>query len=174
MYMVNLFVYGTLKKGYWNHDKYCRSAILAGAATVRGRLYELPSGIPVLQVPDDYILAIGTRDVSADIEVQEQQAAMLASQRWELPVGSDVVYGELLTFDDPSLSIPPIDRLEGFRPGQPSLYRRVLTSVFTEDGIVAAWVYVTDSEQSIRSCRRLEDGRWEQESEEKTGNERPD
>ena len=36
------------------------------------------------------------------------------------------VYGELLTFDDPETRLPPIDRLEGFRQGGRSLYRRVL------------------------------------------------
>ena len=159
-----LFTYGTLKVGYWNHDIYCRSARSVEEATARGRLYELPPGIPILQVPEDDILAVGTRDILADVDVQEQQAAILTSQRWEPSESSDVVYGELLTFDDPLLRIPPIDRLEGFRPGQPSLYRRVLTPVFTKDGIVAAWVYVTDSLQCLRSCRRLENGRWEHES----------
>ncbi len=39
------------------------------------------------------------------------------------------VYGELLTFDDPESRLPAIDRLEGFRPGASSLYRRVLVLV---------------------------------------------
>lgn len=89
---------------------------------------------------------------------------MFTSQKWEPPQDQNVVHGELLTFDDPLLRIPPIDRLEGFRPDQPSLYRRVLIPVFTKDRIIAAWVYVTDSEQCIRSCRRLANGRWEHES----------
>ena len=115
-----LFVYGTLKRGYWNHDLFCRGALQLQEATVRGRLYELPSGIPVLQVPENGILAVGTRDILADIDVQEQQAAMLRSQRWEPPKGQDVVHGELLTFDDSTRRIPPIDRLKAFAPISPA------------------------------------------------------
>lgn len=159
-----LFVYGTLKRGCWNHDRFCQGALHIQEAAVRGRLYELPSGIPVLQVSENDVLAVGTGDIPADVNVQKRMTSMLASQRLEPTMGQEVVYGELLTFDDPAQRMPAIDRLEGFRPGQPSLYRRVLAPVFTEDGIAAAWVYVTDSEQYLRSCRLLKGGRWEQES----------
>lgn len=159
-----LFVYGTLKRGYWNHDRFCGGALHTQEGVVRGRLYELPSGIPVLQIPDDDVLAVGTGDVSADVGVQNRLTSTLTSQGLEPPTNGEVVYGELFTFDDPAQRMPAIDRLEGFRPGQASMYRRVLTLVFTEGGVAAAWVYVTDSEQFLRSCRRLKDGRWEQES----------
>ncbi|MBW1987856.1 MAG: gamma-glutamylcyclotransferase, partial [Deltaproteobacteria bacterium] len=43
-----LFVYGTLKRGCWNHERFCRGVLSVEEAVVRGRLYELPSGIPVL------------------------------------------------------------------------------------------------------------------------------
>jgi gamma-glutamylcyclotransferase (GGCT)/AIG2-like uncharacterized protein YtfP len=52
------------------------------------------------------------------------------------------VYGELLTFDDPESSLPAIDRLEGFRPGDRSLYRRVLLPVIIIDMIQPAWLYI--------------------------------
>lgn len=159
-----LFVYGTLKRGCWNHDRFCRGALHIQEARVRGRLYELPSGIPVLQVPDGNILAVGTGDVPADMGVQKRLTSTLTSKGLEPPTNGEVVYGELFGFDDPAQRMPAIDRLEGFRPGQASMYRRVLTPVFTENGVVAAWVYVTDSEQFLRPCRRLKDGRWEQES----------
>lgn len=159
-----LFVYGTLKRGCWNHDRFCRAALHIQEATVRGQLYELPSGIPVLQVSEDDMLAAATGDFPADVAVQKRLASMLTSQRLEPPMDGEVVHGELFTFDDPAQRMPAIDRLEGFRPGQASMYRRVLTPVFTKDKVVAAWVYVTDSEQSLRSCKRLKDGRWEQES----------
>lgn len=159
-----LFVYGTLKRGCWNHDRFCRGALHTQEAVVRGRLHELPSGIPVLQIPDDDVLAVGTEDVTVDVGVQQRLTSTLTSQRCELPMNGEAVYGELFTFDDPAQRMPAIDRLEGFRPGQASMYRRVLTPVFTKDGVAAAWVYVTDSEQFLRSCRRLQDGRWEQET----------
>jgi gamma-glutamylcyclotransferase (GGCT)/AIG2-like uncharacterized protein YtfP len=52
------------------------------------------------------------------------------------------VYGELLTFDDPESRLPAIDRLEGFRPGDRSLYRRVLLPVIIIDMIQPAWLYI--------------------------------
>lgn len=131
---------------------------------MRGRLFELPSGIPVLQVSEDDTLAVGTGDVPADVGIQKRLTSTLTSKGLEPPTNGEVVYGEMFAFDDSVQRIPAIDQLEGFRPGEASMYRRVLTPVFTEDGVAAAWVYVTDSEQFLRSCRRLKDGRWEQES----------
>ena len=48
-----MFFYGTLKRGHANHDLYCRGYLHALEATVRGRLYHLPSGYPALVVPED-------------------------------------------------------------------------------------------------------------------------
>ena len=59
--MLRLFVYGTLKRGYWNHDLFCRGVLAIQEAQVRGRLFEGP-GFPVLEVPDEDILAHGTGD----------------------------------------------------------------------------------------------------------------
>ena len=58
--MLRLFVYGTLKRGFWNHDRFCRGVLTVEDAVVRGRLFETSSGIPVLQVPEEDILAVGT------------------------------------------------------------------------------------------------------------------
>jgi len=55
--MLRLFVYGTLKRGFWNHDRFCRGVLAGENAVVRGRLFEARSGIPVLQVPKEDILA---------------------------------------------------------------------------------------------------------------------
>jgi gamma-glutamylcyclotransferase (GGCT)/AIG2-like uncharacterized protein YtfP len=43
-----LFVYGTLKPGEVNFDRYCATARSAQAAWVQGRLYALPLGYPGL------------------------------------------------------------------------------------------------------------------------------
>lgn len=128
-----------------------------------GRLYELPSGIPVLQVPEESILAVGTKDISADMSVQEQTSRH-AIQHWKAAKAGEVVCGEMLTFDDPAQRVPPIDRLEGFRPGYMSMYRRVLVPVFAGQKITTAWVYIADSEEIIQSCRHLTSGRWEHEN----------
>ncbi|MBI2842743.1 MAG: gamma-glutamylcyclotransferase [Armatimonadetes bacterium] len=138
--LFRLFVYGTLKRGYWNHEAYCRSAVSVEEATVRGRLYELPSGIPVLEVPSEDILSVGTDDPVADIQTQE--SISVASLSRDL---SDwhAIHGEIITFSNPELCVPPIDRLESFRPGRSSLYHRVLVPAVTQAHVVVtAWCYV--------------------------------
>ena len=68
------------------------------------------------------------------------------------------MYGELLTFDDPYSSLPPIDRLEGFRPGGHSLYRRLLVPVTVNGARELAWVYTVEA---IRiKWRRIVSGCW--------------
>jgi len=52
------------------------------------------------------------------------------------------VYGELLTFDDSESRLAAIDRLVGFLPGGPSLYRRVLVPVYERRELIPAWLYV--------------------------------
>ena len=101
--VLRLFVYGTLKRGYWNHDPFCRGVLAIQEAQVRGRLFEGP-GFPVIEVPDEDILAHGTRDPLADMGIQ----ARLSGQWRPRPVSESTtvgawgdVYGELLTFDDP-------------------------------------------------------------------------
>jgi gamma-glutamylcyclotransferase (GGCT)/AIG2-like uncharacterized protein YtfP len=53
--------YGALKRGYWNHKRFCRESKSIEETTVRGRLYELPSGIPMIEVPDEDEVAHGQR-----------------------------------------------------------------------------------------------------------------
>jgi len=141
-------------------------AVLPGAlsveeAVVRVRLYELLSGIPVLEVPEVDVLAHGAADPLADVATQVRLAAEFAARaahpeefaaraahpepgengapggRWA------PAYGELLTFDDPEARLPAIDRLEGFLPGGPSLYRRVLVPAIIHGGAVSAWLYAS-------------------------------
>ncbi|WP_211341206.1 gamma-glutamylcyclotransferase family protein [Desulfoglaeba alkanexedens] len=77
--MLRLFVYGTLKRGFWNHDRFCRGVLDVREAVVRGRLYEMHSGIPVLQVPDGDVLAHGSPDPLADVAAQAQFSEQPAS-----------------------------------------------------------------------------------------------
>ena len=68
-----------------------------------------------------------------------------------------LVFGELFTFDDPEERLPARDRLEGFDPGRPSLYRRVLIPAETSGGAsVLAWAYVIEES----SGTHLPGGRW--------------
>ncbi len=148
---LNLFVYGTLKRGYWNHDRFCRDALQIEEAEVWGRLYEQPSGIPVLQVPDGDVIAVGTSDPLKDVAMQWHLAAEATVDA--IPDTGDwqMIRGELMVFDNPRLCLPPIDQLEGFRPGKPSLYRRVLVPIFINGGeSTRAWCYIAGEHVDLR------------------------
>ena len=163
--LLRLFVYGTLKRGYWNHDRFCRGVLSVEEAVVRGRLYELPSGIPVLEVPEADVLAHGTAGPLADVATQARLAAEFAARAAHLEPGENgapgghwgPVCGELLTFDDPETRLPAIDHLEGFLPGGPSLYRRVLVRLANSSvvSLSVAWAYVLGVDIERERCRRL-------------------
>jgi len=80
--VLRIFVYGILKRGFWNHDRFCRGVLDIREAEVRGRLSEMHSGILVLQVSDEDILAYDTSDVWADVATQ----ARLSEQPAHNPV----------------------------------------------------------------------------------------
>ena len=50
METVKIFVYGTLKKGFRNHDRFCGNAVSIEPATVNGRLYDTGWGFPAMQL----------------------------------------------------------------------------------------------------------------------------
>lgn len=147
--LLRVFVYGTLKRGMWNHEGFCAGAVSIEEAVVCGRLYEMDCGLPVLQVPEADILAHGTADPCADVVAQARFEAEMAQHpdpraRGRTRRGWGLVRGELMTFEDPEERLPRLDRLEGYHPGGPSLYRRVLVPVFTDHEPVPAWAYVAD------------------------------
>lgn len=152
---LNLFVYGSLKRGQSYHEHFCRGLISAQEATVRGRLYELPSGFPALVVPETDVRVMGTTDYLVDAEIGHQKEK---AEPPEKPSSWDTVQGELLAFDDPEDRLPMLDELEGFRPGEKSLYKRVLIpATLAETGTtVLAWAYAVDS----ASGPYLPGGRW--------------
>ena len=170
--MPRFFVYGTLKRGFWNHDRFCRGVLDIREAEVRGRLYEMHSGILVLKVPDGDVLAHGTSDVLADLSACNAQAGVAAQSRlseelasYPEPVQQSAtagdcgpVYGELLTFDDPETRLPAIDRLEGFSPEGRCFYRRVLFPVSIIRGsFTVAWVYVGEEALNTQTHWQLKD-----------------
>jgi gamma-glutamylcyclotransferase (GGCT)/AIG2-like uncharacterized protein YtfP len=175
--ILRLFVYGTLKRGFWNHDRFCRGVLAVVDALVRGRLFETSSGIPVLQVPEEDILAVGTTDPLADVATclraethRQAQARVVARMSNPDPTPDRLpkkgtgapwgpVFGELLTFDDPVIRLPAIDRLEGFHPGGPCLYRRVLVLVQVNGTVLPAWLYVADVNEYL-GFKPLTSGKW--------------
>jgi gamma-glutamylcyclotransferase (GGCT)/AIG2-like uncharacterized protein YtfP len=156
---LRMFVYGTLKRGYCNHDLFCRDVVSIENVTVRGRLYELPSGIPVLEVPKEDILAVGTTDPVADAG-KWLPSGMHHALLDKADVSDDwlAIHGELMIFSDPADILPPIDCLEGYRPGFKGVYRRVLLPTKTSDGlIIPAWAYV---KHTSVSKRRIDGCSW--------------
>lgn len=158
--ITTLFVYGTLKSGQWNHDRYCHGAIRIESSTVIGRLYQLPQGYPALVIPEVHILAQGTADPLADAVTQARFAATVdPSSHPSQPLGDwGLILGELITFTDPLRALPPIDRLEGFRPGLgPSYYQRVLVPAWSGGRVHCAWTYVMPG---VSRHSLLPDGVW--------------
>jgi gamma-glutamylcyclotransferase (GGCT)/AIG2-like uncharacterized protein YtfP len=102
-------------------------------------------------VPKEDIHATGTADPTHDALEQQQ----LNLTRVHRPDGT-LVHGELFTFDDPEGRLLALDRLEGFDPSRPGLYRRVLIPTETSGGGVLAWAYVIEES----SGTYLPGGRW--------------
>lgn len=162
---LKVFVYGTLKRGMWNHERLCAGAVSIEEAMVRGRLYETDCGLPVLQVPGADILARGTADPCADVATQARFEAEMAQHpdpraKARTRRGWGLVRGELMTFDDPEERLPRLDRLEGCRPGSPSLYNRVLVPVFSDGAPAAAWAYVGGKDIRRMPLRLLRASSW--------------
>ena len=150
---LNVFVYGTLKRGERNHERFCRGVLAVREATVRGRLYELPYGVPALIVPEEDVLAMGTTDYSADAKTQNR--AQSEPQESSL---SSTVHGEPFAFDDLEERLPALDGLEGFNPGEESRYERILISAtLSETGeTVPTWAYGIKTPTGVN----LPDGIW--------------
>jgi gamma-glutamylcyclotransferase (GGCT)/AIG2-like uncharacterized protein YtfP len=138
--MISIFVYGTLKQGYCNHERFCKTAVSIKPAWVWGRLYHLPAGYPALEVPEASVLAHGTRNPLAD--ERTQNTLLVPASAMDKPDGDwDKIQGELITFAEPELELPPIDFLEGFNPGGWCMYERVLVTSDVDKTYVSAWLY---------------------------------
>ena len=152
--ILRLFVYGTLKRGYWNHQRFCAQARSTEPAVVWGRLYHLHAGFPALEVPEGLILDRGSVDPQTDARRQQE----IGTPRFGRPTGDwDLIYGELVTFTAPQRDLPPIDRLEGFRPGGHSRYQRVMVAVLCGRTSITAWTYRMPR---IDTGNRLGTGVW--------------
>lgn len=150
---LRLFVYGTLKRGFSNHHRFCGNALGVEEATTRGDLYELPFGFPALVAVADPVPMLGTRDYAFDATEQRRLSATAPKTT---PKKGSKVFGEVFIFDDPIDRLPKLDHLEGFDPGGSSLYKRILIPVETAAGSVLAWAYAIDKPIGTH----LPDGIW--------------
>jgi gamma-glutamylcyclotransferase (GGCT)/AIG2-like uncharacterized protein YtfP len=152
--MLTMFVYGTLKRGERNHERFCNGALRVEDGAVRGEVYDLPQfDYPELVVPEESVRAFGTDDPAADAALQERLTCGAA-----LTLEGPLVSGEILYFDDAGSCLPAIDRLEGFDPADASShYRRVLLPVEPDEGrALLAWAYAVREP----SGTYLPDGKW--------------
>jgi gamma-glutamylcyclotransferase (GGCT)/AIG2-like uncharacterized protein YtfP len=151
--LFRLFVYGTLKRGFHNFDRYCRGVISIESAHTIGRLYLLPQGYPMLVVPPHHQLAVGSTDYLSDVDKQARAAAdslavATAGGDWEQ------ITGEVLSFIDPLTRLPPLDSLEDFQPGKPSLYHRALVPVCV-GSVEPVWTYIAPAGKLPAGARRI-------------------
>ncbi len=131
---------------------------------VPGRLYEQTSGIPMLQIPPENILASGSDDPLADVALQNRYSDRTPLINADLQADDtgrwNWVQGEILTFNDPTIRLPAIDALERFKPDGPSHYQRVLAPVRADSGKnIIVWLYIA-ANQIQRSAKWLSGGIW--------------
>lgn len=56
MQYINIFVYGTLKKGYRNHAYFCQNVTNIIPCTIKGTMYDTGYGYPAIQLKGDYTI----------------------------------------------------------------------------------------------------------------------
>jgi len=162
--LLRFFVYGSLKRGFNNHHRYCRGVRSVEVTNTAGKLYRLPTGYPVLVLPESRLLARGSGDPLVDLEAAQRIERKAVQTGTALtsppPWGKNRVRGELLTFADPIGRLRAIDALEEFRPGHKSRYERVLIEVYSpcHQADVLAWTYVAGSLPPRR--RLIPSGKW--------------
>lgn len=140
---LKLFVYGTLKKGFSNHARYCRGVLRIEQARLTGKLFRLTPEIPILVVPESAIFARGSSDVGADMRLQDEVRPARGHDDVKPGAAWKTIRGELLVFNDSEKRLPSLDRLEEFRPGRPSTYNRVLVrTTLHDDCRCFAWTYI--------------------------------
>ncbi len=70
--------------------------------------------------------------------------------------GPGTVHGRLYSFQDPAAALTTLDSIEGFQPGKPSLYRRVVILAKTSSGPHWASTYVYDGDDGVP----IPNGNW--------------
>ncbi|MDR1607088.1 MAG: gamma-glutamylcyclotransferase [Deltaproteobacteria bacterium] len=159
---IQLFVYGTLKRGYYNHGIFIPKDSPIVPARIQGQLYLTAYGFPTLTIPQENILAHGSLDIAKDVALSAELNPPKPS--WaDWPESSaesplSLVQGELVTLADPLKHIKQIDLLESFSPPSRCMYKRVMAWVKAEE-LVLAWVYI-NGEFELDNLLLLPEGSW--------------
>ena len=56
MEYINIFVYGSLKRGYGNHNYFCKNMINCVPCTTKGTLYDTGYGFPALDLNGEQVV----------------------------------------------------------------------------------------------------------------------
>jgi gamma-glutamylcyclotransferase (GGCT)/AIG2-like uncharacterized protein YtfP len=157
----DLFVYGSLKPGEAGHELFCREALRAEPARVRGALFEAPEGYPVLLVTEAEVLAEGTENPARDARRALRHGSVSRGRPADHAYGIRLrwIDGFVLRFAEPNRQIPPIDEYEDFVPGTPGPYRRVLIATAGESA-GAAWTYISPPGPPDADHRPIPSGVW--------------
>ncbi|UZP68501.1 gamma-glutamylcyclotransferase [Desulfovibrio mangrovi] len=151
-----LFVYGTLKLGGDNHDRYCRDAVAITPALLKGRIVERPEGYPTLFVPPDLIMAYGSTayEMDADLCGSSVPSHMSPPQYLKpcLPWGH--VFGHVLLFHKARPYMEHLDMLEDFFLDRPCMYERVLVPVWSIGDLLSCWTYISPHTHRFASEHR--------------------
>jgi len=136
---VHVFVYGTLKPGEINYQRYCADKVLTVKRAIAfGQLYHLPFGYP---------------------------AMTLSSDCAERSAKGDRVEGFVLSFPNVEV-LNYLDLLEDYHPRRPieeNEYYRQQIDTYNLDltSLSSAWVYLMTLKQiNTFGGRRLPDGWW--------------
>lgn len=159
-----LFVYGSLKRGIYNHH-FMDGYVDIRFAKVVGRLYRLPSGVAILKVPPSSIIRIGDSVCDfqySDKACHERSFRIASTKRAGDPHNPWVlIEGELYTFNDIEKRFPELDFHEGFKLRFPewSVYHRGVIPVFVNGVFKLAWAYIAGAFISSAD-KMILDSRW--------------
>ena len=138
---LNLFVYGTLMRGFRANPFIPRNAVMNRGKIV-GNLYHYAAGYPIVQIPKDSSTIEGSLNYKIDLNVQEDRNKKIPSEL-NIIEGFNYVYGELYEIPYKEEILHAFDSYEGFTGRKDfGLYKRTLTLVQLEnDSYKYAWVY---------------------------------
>jgi len=155
-----LFVYGTLKKGFGNHDYYCKGATVE-TAMVQGKLYQKGS-LPYASIEYENYECIASKKNEKDFAIQEElQSEVENGFLFNAFRDSECIKGELITFENWEM-VSKLDSLEGFFSiNEPNLnhYTRVLTTCRTATNEeFSCWMYNVGEKNTLNGAELLGDG----------------
>ncbi len=159
MQTFNLFVYGTLMRGFQSHRLIPENSKMT-KGKIAGNLYHYCAGYPVAKILRHPDSVEGSYNYQKDIEIQnDRNRVEPACLPLNLKFGK--VFGELyeIPYTGDNNIFKMLDNYEGFDPNSNDrLYNRTLVPVQTENRIIWAWVY--NMEEAPSSSVHILSGNW--------------